>query len=177
MGKKEGKWDIMCCKEEEQEYVQIGGGSYDNHEGEKKIGELDQWFDVPNKQITYCGEYNVKGIKVGRWDIVCEGIQIGGGSFEEQNQKKIGSWIELDEKYYNLRKLTYNGEYNIQGMKAGRWNIVFEGKQIQLYNSKHLLAAVDHIIVMRVRKRLECGQSWMNGLPIGNKSLIIVNII
>ncbi|CAD8101956.1 unnamed protein product [Paramecium sonneborni] len=138
-GMKVGRWDIMYCQREKEGYKQIGGGSYEQEEGEKKIGRwVELWEGFYEKaQITYNGEYNMKGVKVGRWDIMyCqrekEGFkQIGGGSYGlEEGEKKIGRWVELWEGFYENAQVTYNGEYNMKGVKVGRWDILFEGQQI-----------------------------------------------
>ncbi|CAD8130240.1 unnamed protein product [Paramecium sonneborni] len=109
------------------------GGSYDQDGNQKKIGnwvELDQQFD---KQLTYIGEYNLQGMKIGRWDSMYDTYkQIGGGSYDKDgNQKKIGMWVELDEKFKS-NQFTYSGEYNMQCMKIGRWDSLFENKKLQI---------------------------------------------
>ncbi|CAD8130323.1 unnamed protein product [Paramecium sonneborni] len=51
--------------------TQSGDGQYDQEGKQKKIGrsiELEEWID-PNKYITYNGEDNMNGMKVGRWNI------------------------------------------------------------------------------------------------------------
>ncbi|CAD8128983.1 unnamed protein product [Paramecium sonneborni] len=132
-GMKVGRWDIGYCEKGKQEYKQIGGGSYDEEQGQIQIGrwiELDQGF-AHLKQVTYNGEYNVKGIKIGRWDInYCDPYgdkkyrQIGGGTYEEgESQIKIGKWVELLDGFYYYAQLIYKGEYNMKGMKIGRWDI------------------------------------------------------
>ncbi|CAD8131250.1 unnamed protein product [Paramecium sonneborni] len=141
-GMKVGRWDIMYCKYNEKEYKQIGGGSYDQEGNQKKIGkwvELDEEFCCDSeyvKQITYNGQYNMNGMKVGRWDIMyCRKWEmkytyIGGGSYDlEGNQKKIGKWVELDEEFCCdsdfVKKIIYNGQYNMNGMKVGRWDTMY----------------------------------------------------
>ncbi|CAD8119572.1 unnamed protein product [Paramecium sonneborni] len=146
-GKKVGRWDIMYCKHDEKKYKQFGGGSYDKEGNEKKIGkwvELDEGFYFC-KQVTHNGEYNINGIKVGRWDIkYCKydeqeykkiqiiykykgkrNVYFGGGSYDQEgNQKKIGKWVELDEGFQYYKQVIHNGEYNMNGRKTGRWDIM-----------------------------------------------------
>ncbi|CAD8068158.1 unnamed protein product [Paramecium sonneborni] len=56
--------------------------------------------------------------------------QIGGGSYESnEGEKKIGKWVELNERFYNGYQITYNGEYNRNGMKTGIWLIMGYGYQ------------------------------------------------
>ncbi|CAD8065871.1 unnamed protein product [Paramecium sonneborni] len=134
---KVGRWDIFFKGYDSKgnqlkEYKQIGGGSYGEGEDQIKIGkwvEIDEGFTWL-KQVTYNGEYNIQGIKVGRWDInYCkknenEYKQIGGGLYgNEESQIKIGKWVELWENFENYAFILYNGEYNIKGMKVGRWDI------------------------------------------------------
>ncbi|CAD8130639.1 unnamed protein product [Paramecium sonneborni] len=134
-----GIWDIMYCKQGELIYKQFGGGSYDLKGSQIKIGkwvELDEGF-YNLKQATYHGEYDMKGMKVGKWDIMhclreeIEYKQIGGGSYDQEgSEKKIGKWIELDEEFNDCLQIIYNGDYNKKGIKVGKWAIIdFESKQ------------------------------------------------
>ncbi|CAD8119990.1 unnamed protein product [Paramecium sonneborni] len=132
-GLKIGKWDIWfqeaCGK---KEHKQIGGGSYEYEEGEKKIG---MWVEQGNgfwneAQVIYSGKYDKKGKKVGRWDILYKGEydlayqQIGGGLYQK-GQLKIKRWIELWDGFWNEAKITYNGEYDLEGIKIGKWKIMY----------------------------------------------------
>ncbi|CAD8090443.1 unnamed protein product [Paramecium sonneborni] len=117
----------------------IGGGKYKSSSG-KKIGlwlELDERFKI-SLQIFQHGEYNKYGMKIGRWDIFCnnyhvndccKNIQIGGGYYDYCLGNKIGRWIELDERFSRIKKITYNGEYDMKGIKIGRWDIFNNGFQ------------------------------------------------
>ncbi|CAD8113195.1 unnamed protein product [Paramecium sonneborni] len=141
-GVKVGKWDILFNNYGNQ---QIGGGQYDLEGSEKKVGK---WIDLDKefrryKQVTYNGEYNLNGMKVGIWRIFFskgdEYKQIGCGSYDiEGSQKKMGQWIELDEAFNIYKQVTYNGEYNMNGMKVGRWCILFkwedEYEEMQILN-------------------------------------------
>ncbi|CAD8101910.1 unnamed protein product [Paramecium sonneborni] len=153
-GMKVGRWDIMYCESDWEGYEQMqiqviqknikymysGGGSYDQEGNQQKIGkwvELDKEFyfnGEDSKQVTYNGEYNMNGMKVGRWDIMyCDRYrwkkyeQIGGGSYDQEG-KKIGKWVELAERFccakYSESQVVYNGEYNSNGMKVGRWDMM-----------------------------------------------------
>ncbi|CAD8129028.1 unnamed protein product [Paramecium sonneborni] len=148
-GMKVGRWNTMYGNRFENKFKQIGGGSFDKEGNQKKIGkwiELDEGFDY-NKKVTYIGEYNMNGKKIGIWEIMYDKWgnrdsqqmqkqlkyrdQSGGGSYDQEgNQKKIGKWIELDEGFYGNKKVTFNGVYNMNGIKIGRWDTMYEGVQI-----------------------------------------------
>ncbi|CAD8095970.1 unnamed protein product [Paramecium primaurelia] len=133
-GQKVGRWDCLFSRQDEQEFKQIGGGSYDDEGYGIKIGK---WIDLDvfSKYIIYSGEYQ-QGKKVGKWDILFRVYssdpfeQIGGGLYDENGYEiKQGKWIELQEGQQYTSKATYNGEYK-NGKKVGRWDIVLEGVKI-----------------------------------------------
>ncbi|CAD8129046.1 unnamed protein product [Paramecium sonneborni] len=112
-------------------HLKIGGGLY-NSVGKKKGKWIEVFEGFKNTaQVTYNGDYNVNGMKIGKWDIMYrfgngEYQSMGGGSYDEEgNQKKIGKWVELDEGFNYHKQITYNGEYNMNGMKVGRWDTIF----------------------------------------------------
>ncbi|CAD8128970.1 unnamed protein product [Paramecium sonneborni] len=205
-GKKVGIWDIMYSQRIEKvsykhilknykgKYKQIycGGGSYDQEGNQIKNGkwvELDEKFSY-SSQITYYGQYDIYGRKTGKWDIMYCGLdqmkysQIGGGSYDQKgNQKKIGQWVELIQEFDYWKQITYYGEYNINGMKVGRWNTMYckydkkEQKQMQIQIRIFSLVVVDCMMKKEIRKRLESGQNWMKGFLQKKKSLIMENII
>ncbi|CAD8096611.1 unnamed protein product [Paramecium sonneborni] len=175
-GMKVGRWEILYRKQDEKDYIQMqiyqrkvySGGSYDNDGNQKKIGkwiELVEGFN-DEKQIIYNGQYNINGVKIERWDILfCQYnwqgyIQIGGGSYDNNgDQKKIGKWVELGEGFYLNNLVTYNGEYNMNGMKVGRWEIMYrkygekEYRQMQiLYKQKQYQQCL-FVCVLIVEKR------------------------
>ncbi|CAD8119979.1 unnamed protein product [Paramecium sonneborni] len=127
-GMKVGIWDIMYCVVEENQYKQIGGGLYHCSLG-IKIGKWVELWDsfYLYSQACYKGHYNMKGMKVGRWDIMfCDNYekeyqQIGGGSYDDSFGSKIGQWVELDEGFYADKQVTYDGKYNLNGIKVGNW--------------------------------------------------------
>ncbi|CAD8095966.1 unnamed protein product [Paramecium primaurelia] len=114
-----------------------GGGLYLQGGDGQKVGiwiELSDQFKQ-YEQISYAGEYNKNGKKVGRWDIWYKDSetkyneQIGGGYYDQEGQGvKIGSWIELCEGFKKSqlfsKEITYNGEY-IKDRKVGRWDIMY----------------------------------------------------
>ncbi|CAD8129677.1 unnamed protein product [Paramecium sonneborni] len=134
-----GRWNCIC------QYRKIGGGIY-NKEGWKQgkwIEPDERIYDI--KKVSYNGEYNMNNMKVGRWDIMyCKydekeykqiifkstNVYSAGGSYDQEgNQRKVGKWVELDAGFYcfqyNSKQVTYNGEYNMNNMKVGRWDIMY----------------------------------------------------
>ncbi|CAK74581.1 unnamed protein product (macronuclear) [Paramecium tetraurelia] len=123
-GNKIGRWNILDSRRQI-----IGGGQYDETFSFKcgKWIELNERFSWAS-QVTSYGEYKNNN-KVGRWDIVAWGKQIGGGSYQyDENQDcetlKIGRWNELSEVYGLYSYITNNGEYK-NGKKIGRWDILW----------------------------------------------------
>ncbi|CAD8058043.1 unnamed protein product [Paramecium primaurelia] len=127
-GKKIGKWDILYRKKGKEQFQYRGGGQYDE-QGSKKIGKWielsDGFYDL--SQISYKGEY-YNGKKVGKWQIFFGENQIGGGSYAEVDQIKIGKWIEQSDGFYIDSQIIYDGEYK-NGMKIGMWNISLKDKK------------------------------------------------
>ncbi|CAD8129968.1 unnamed protein product [Paramecium sonneborni] len=135
-GEKQGKWDILHRYDQNEPFIKIGGGLYDEQEGSsKKIGrwseEWEGFWDC--SQVIYNGEYNMKGNKIDRWETMYKGEyeqeykQIGGGTYIEQDGVSIkkGGWIELIDNFRDECQVTYNGEYNLNGEKKGRWDIKY----------------------------------------------------
>ncbi|CAD8130338.1 unnamed protein product [Paramecium sonneborni] len=53
----------------------------------------------------------------------------GGGSYDQEgNQNKVGKWKELDKRFWINRQIIYAGEYNVEGMKVGRWDIMYDNE-------------------------------------------------
>ncbi|CAD8132509.1 unnamed protein product [Paramecium octaurelia] len=52
----------------------------------------------------------------------------GGGSNDEENQLKVGVWIELIDIYKWDSQVAYKGEYK-KGQKIGRWDVLYIGKK------------------------------------------------
>ncbi|CAD8213287.1 unnamed protein product [Paramecium pentaurelia] len=134
-GNKIGIWDVFFWNLLKQQFELIGSGSYDKG-CQIKIGrwnELSERFR-DNSQVTYNGCYN-RGKKIGRWDILYEGINYGGGQYNEDSLK-IGRWIELSEGFSNSSQITYNGEYK-KGKKVGKWDIYYK-KTYGAYNYEQI---------------------------------------
>ncbi|CAD8079322.1 unnamed protein product [Paramecium sonneborni] len=146
-GEKKGRWDTLYCFAGEKEYQIIGGGQYDEQvNGSKKFGE---WIDIwecfgQNREVTYQGQYNMKGQKKGKWDILFreqrenEAIIIGGGQYEEQDggSRKVGMWIEISDEFRSNNQIAYSGEYDTTGKKIGTWNQIEQ--KANLFGSKRL---------------------------------------
>ncbi|CAD8118555.1 unnamed protein product [Paramecium sonneborni] len=177
--------------------MKSGGGFYDLEGNQKKIGkwiESDKFFQAI-KQVTYTGEYNINCMKVGRWDIMFtksinqpyqQIIRSGGGSYDQEgNQKKIGKWIEQDKFFQAIKQVIYTGEYNINGMKVGKWDIQFqrlfgdkyEQINIQQFACLYVLVVVDLMIKKEIRIKLESGSTQMKSSKQEMKSLMLVSTI
>ncbi|CAD8129942.1 unnamed protein product [Paramecium sonneborni] len=77
---------------------------------------------------------------------------------------KIGKWIELDEEFYFDKQDTHDGQYNKNGKKVGRWDIMYCKPYEQEYKQMGNIVVVDHMIKKEIRQRLESGQIQMKGL-------------
>ncbi|CAD8101442.1 unnamed protein product [Paramecium sonneborni] len=129
-GKKIGIWNIQYRYRQSDPFYKIAGGSYDEIGNEIKFGD---WFEISDNfqdsYVTCNGGYQY-GKKVGRWNFMYEGDQIGGGFYDEENNGvKIGQWIELDQAFFGCKQVTYHGEYQ-NGRKVGKWNIFAWGQLI-----------------------------------------------
>ncbi|CAD8112037.1 unnamed protein product [Paramecium sonneborni] len=89
---------IFCDKKLQLSYQFFrGGGWYKDGKKQGKWIELDENFSMMS-QVTYNGEYSMKCMKVGKWDIGCCDSwntaykQIGGGTYGGgvKDQIKIG---------------------------------------------------------------------------------------
>ncbi|CAD8151586.1 unnamed protein product [Paramecium pentaurelia] len=124
-GKKVGKWDICYRQHENQTFMKIGGGLYDEITS-VKIGD---WIELSDgfwdrSQVTFNGGYK-HGKKVGRWSSYLKknygdlkNVQIGGGSYNEQKSLKVGEWIDVKDEFNAFQQLVYKGEYK-EGKKIG----------------------------------------------------------
>ncbi|CAD8129602.1 unnamed protein product [Paramecium sonneborni] len=187
-GQKVNIWDIKYIRNDQQQL--LGGRLYDQKEG-LKIGN---WVELSNSfnmysQIIYNGEYNLKGNKIGIWNIMLrnkdqfeqigggsyddqQGLKIGkwidqmipltcilksllmvniirmvkslvdgilclkriinfnngGGLYEKEGGQKVGQWIEPSDNFKENQQVTYNGEYNMNGKKIARWNIMYNDR-------------------------------------------------
>ncbi|CAD8112260.1 unnamed protein product [Paramecium primaurelia] len=127
-GKKVGRWDIKYRKYNNDSFLTMGGGCYDEEGQGLKNGfwiEINDGFQDGN-QITFNGEY-IQGKKVGRWDIKFSKyisapfLLIGGGSYDEEGRGlKIGKWIDIQKGISIYNEVIFEGVYK-NGIKIGRW--------------------------------------------------------
>ncbi|CAD8112997.1 unnamed protein product [Paramecium primaurelia] len=128
-GNKIGQWDINY------EGENIGGGLYDE-DGGVKIGK---WIDIgegfeKESQITYISEYK-NGKQIGRQNIWYKknygdfkNEQIGGGLYDDGGHGiKIGSWIEISDRFKGDSQVIFRGDY-VNGKKIRKWEILFRDK-------------------------------------------------
>ncbi|CAD8166268.1 unnamed protein product [Paramecium pentaurelia] len=152
-GKKVGRWDILYRNQQSEAFQQMqnyiikiktkfsGGGSYDDQVQGDQI-KIGSWIEISEEfykwsQVTYQGEYK-DGKRIGKWEIWfkdCHKNQkklIGGGFYDEKSSTKIGKWIEQNLRFYYNSQVTWTGQYK-NGQKVGRWDIVHEEQQMQIY--------------------------------------------
>ncbi|CAD8167789.1 unnamed protein product [Paramecium octaurelia] len=120
-GQKFGKWQAKW----KDEILENVGGEY------SKLGQKQGlWKDIiedywTHAQVYEVGEY-LKDQKIGLWKIIYDKEEIGGGQFNNESCKS-GNWIELCDNFWDLKQVTYCGEY-INGNKIGGWDIQFKNK-------------------------------------------------
>ncbi|CAD8072671.1 unnamed protein product [Paramecium primaurelia] len=114
--KKFGKWNAFWKGKK----LDIGG-NYD--EGGLKKGQWIELSDIYQNQcqVIETGFYQ-KGKKSGQWHILYNGLKIGGGIYDEQQELKVGNWKEIHQNFNNKCQIFYIGEY-INGKKNGNWEI------------------------------------------------------
>ncbi|CAD8142281.1 unnamed protein product [Paramecium pentaurelia] len=117
-GRKAGRWNIKFRVDSDQDFETIGGGLYDDLNGQK-IGEwidLHENYDRDWCQIKYKGIYK-NGIKNGKWDIHFrvavdeEFIVIGGGHYNGNNGLKQGEWLDLHPNFSCHNQIMLKGQY------------------------------------------------------------------
>ncbi|CAD8051101.1 unnamed protein product [Paramecium primaurelia] len=120
--KKQGLWNTIFQREI------IGGGQYDEN-GLKN----DKWTDIDDQicdmynNVIYVGEY-ANGIKKGNWITIKNGNIIGGGNFDVYGMKN-GKWIDVINNFNQRNNITEAGSY-LNGIRVGQWNYVYRGQII-----------------------------------------------
>ncbi|CAD8195818.1 unnamed protein product [Paramecium pentaurelia] len=136
-GKKFGVWTTMYRGHGYDEFIQIGGGQFDENQKNGEWIELSNffskyYFEFNNiyslSQVIYQGHY-LHGKKSGQWDTMArlsDGLkfaQIGGG-FYDKNGKKQGKWVDLCNYFQSYVQILYNGQYQ-DDLKIGKWDTIF----------------------------------------------------
>ncbi|CAD8125982.1 unnamed protein product [Paramecium sonneborni] len=124
--KKNGKWIAFWDGEV---YMKVGGYYLEGlKQGQwKEIFENYIYTNDSKAKVLQIGEYS-SGLKKGKWNYIQDSIKIAGGYYNEQEQK-IGKWIELREGFQENSQITFYGEYNMKGIKIGRWDFIFKKNQ------------------------------------------------
>ncbi|CAD8190269.1 unnamed protein product [Paramecium pentaurelia] len=119
-----GKWNSMFRFLGEQNFLNCGGGSYD--ENGQKTGSWIELSDNFSKfiQITFEGEY-LNGKKIQKWKDKIK--KIGSGLYDK-NGMKDGKWVEMVDNFLEYKEITCNGKYN-EGRKQGRWDYKIKNKE------------------------------------------------
>ncbi|CAD8188173.1 unnamed protein product [Paramecium pentaurelia] len=91
---------------------EIGGGSY-NEQGEKN----SKWLELI--KVKSFMKVNIRVVK----NLVCGMFYIKGTGRDNQNKYsiKVGKWIELNDKFWDLAQVLLIGDYK-NGRKVGRWD-------------------------------------------------------
>ncbi|CAD8101898.1 unnamed protein product [Paramecium sonneborni] len=129
-GKKIGKWDLYWQGEgKNQDFELIGGGYYNEQSIKIGIWiEISDDFQKL-KQVVYKGEYQ-NGKKVQIWKIQWRDqtqnqfIAIGGGQYNKKGMK-IGKWIELSDQFQIGSRIFFLGQYK-NCLKVGNWEIHYQ---------------------------------------------------
>ncbi|CAD8123713.1 unnamed protein product [Paramecium sonneborni] len=108
------------------------GGLYDE-EGFKTGQWVVQSEIYQNQcQVSQIGNY-IQGRKQGKWQILHKGEIIGNGEYNQQNIK-VGAWVELHKNFNNKNQVFDIGQY-INGRKSGVWETYFKD-EIQFKQKK-----------------------------------------
>ncbi|CAD8144930.1 unnamed protein product [Paramecium pentaurelia] len=109
---------------------------YDN-QGQKLVFGKKQQTIILQTQVYQIGQY-LDNLKIGKWMYIFENEQIGGGRYNQQNQKE-GLWIELNDKLLELSQVTYKGEYK-NGKKVGLWDIQYRNNNnVSFYQMQNFI--------------------------------------
>ncbi|CAD8130383.1 unnamed protein product [Paramecium sonneborni] len=162
-GVKKGKWHTI------QNGKIIGGGNFDDY-GMKngKWIEVNKNYNKGNLMIEV-GTY-INGIRLYQWNYVYQGIEIGGGCYNEEGLKN-GEWIVLHNNFNQLNllilldKLIFNKKVFIAKEK---------NKDYGLLHTKE--RKLEKVNIMKMVQRQENGLSQMNNLELINKLFIQENI-
>ncbi|CAK94681.1 unnamed protein product (macronuclear) [Paramecium tetraurelia] len=123
--------------EKEQKIAYIKDGEILRQCAEQYIRELlNNSIQSPQKIINLehlkhlDWEFGLKKDQKELWFAKWKGHQLlVGGCFNENNQK-VGKWIELSEYFWDLCRMTHQGFYN-NGIKVGQWNTKVDEKIMQ----------------------------------------------
>ncbi|CAD8112979.1 unnamed protein product [Paramecium primaurelia] len=121
-GIKTGKWISQF------QDTSIGGGFYkENGQKDGRWTEIENYFReyiqifISCYLITYGGVYD-NGTKVGIWSLNCNHNHIGGGQYDI-NGLKTGKWRELYEYLLENHEIFIEGEYQ-NGIRGGFFKII-----------------------------------------------------
>ncbi|CAD8121063.1 unnamed protein product [Paramecium sonneborni] len=185
-GLKIGLWEINFRDSSESPFVKIGGGQYDQLGIKNGIWiDISESFDCDN-QVSYVGEYKF-GKKQGEWEIYYQKKygnrskdKIGGGFYNELGLKE-GKWMDLNNKFYCLNQIIYNGEYK-KGKKVGNWDINyrmygrenFDKIHSGLYNNQNLKHDywIEESDIFNDDNQVKYKGQYLNGRKIGRWDII-----
>ncbi|CAD8156351.1 unnamed protein product [Paramecium pentaurelia] len=98
-----------------------------------KIEHIDNEIMLNIEQIKYLswkGNYDLLGRKIGVWNANWKGQDIGIGGLYDTKGYKIGIWKESLMQYSHSCQTICSGEYK-NGMRFGRWDILYKTKYME----------------------------------------------
>ncbi|CAD8066186.1 unnamed protein product [Paramecium primaurelia] len=98
-----------------------------------KIEHIENEIMLNIEQIKYLswkGNYDLLGRKIGVWNANWKGQDIGIGGLYDTKGYKIGIWKESLMQYSHSCQTICSGEYK-NGMRFGRWDILFKTKYME----------------------------------------------
>ncbi|CAD8077807.1 unnamed protein product [Paramecium sonneborni] len=81
------------------------------------------------KHLTQKREVNQNNGKIGQLMMFWKQQRIKAGGFYNDNEQKLGRWIELSNNFWEKSQIFIEGQYE-EGKKQGRWNIINLEKKI-----------------------------------------------
>ncbi|CAD8114437.1 unnamed protein product [Paramecium primaurelia] len=156
---------------------------------ELRNSQIEIEFDKQNSEITWRGVYSRSDVKTGVWEIYgnmmkklikcINKYQLIIPCCEYDNQEhKMGQWIEQSDRFRYWNQSTSQGKYNKQGVRVEKWNLYwkYEGKIINvMYQINYCIVEVGNM--MNKDEKLEKGQNRVMNFHFIIKLLEVKSII
>ncbi|CAD8153599.1 unnamed protein product [Paramecium pentaurelia] len=125
--RKLGKWIVTWNMEVLKD---VGGKVYGKNQLKIIGGRYSQHNRKNSKAQIYERGVYYNNQRFGTWNFIQDNKRIGGGQYNNQG-KKNGKWIELNDRYYNLSQITHQGEYKNDN-KVGEWKCYLNYEKYKL---------------------------------------------